>query len=288
MGEDLHLVDQTLEAVFEFALDSGPGLQQRQVQSPHGDVLQHRRHVALGDAQGEAFHHGGLADTGFADQDGVVLAAAGQDIDHLADLEIARQHRVHFALAGVLGQVDGVLIEVGGLAARGARRAFRRGGFGGSAISSLSTEVATMLRKSFLRASAGIFCSSLLTSRTMRASSSSETSARMVKPVRMRVAPKSIEPMVQASVSIFSSDGLSAGVRALPLLSLSRLRVSSADKARLVDAELFQDEGEVSVARIEQLHQVMLDFDVVVRPGQAESRGSLQRQARRIVQFRDE
>ena len=50
----------------------------------------------------------------------------------------------------------------------------------------------------------------------------------MVKPVRILPASKSIEPMVQASVSIFSSVGLKAGVRALPDLSLSRLRVSSA------------------------------------------------------------
>jgi hypothetical protein len=47
----------------------------------------------------------------------------------------------------------------------------------------------------------------------IRESSSSEASARMVKPVRTWPALKSIEPMVQAVVSIFSTVGLIAGVR---------------------------------------------------------------------------
>ena len=50
----------------------------------------------------------------------------------------------------------------------------------------------------------------------------------MVKPVRTWPALKSMEPMVQAVVSIFSTVGLMAGVRALPDFSLSRLRASSA------------------------------------------------------------
>ena len=59
--------------------------------------LQHRRDVALRDAQREAFHHRRLADARLAHQNGVVLAAAGQDVHHLADFEIARQHRVDLA-----------------------------------------------------------------------------------------------------------------------------------------------------------------------------------------------
>ena len=87
--------------------------------------LQRRRHVALRDAQREAFHHGGLADTRLAGQNRIVLAAARQNVDHLADLEIAAQHRIDLAALGALGQVDGVLIEVRRLAAR-RRAAVRR------------------------------------------------------------------------------------------------------------------------------------------------------------------
>ena len=67
-----------------------------------------------------------------------------------------------------------------------------------------------------------------LTSLMRRESSSSETSARIAKPVRTCPALKSIEPIVQAVVSIFSTVGLMAGVRALPDFSLSMLRLSSA------------------------------------------------------------
>jgi hypothetical protein len=60
-------------------------------------VLQRRRHVAARDALREAFHHGRLADAGLADHDRVVLAAAHQDVDHLADLVVAADDRVHLA-----------------------------------------------------------------------------------------------------------------------------------------------------------------------------------------------
>ena len=88
--------------------------------------LQRLGHVALRDAQREAFHHGGLTDARFAHQDGIVLAAAREDIDHLADFEIAAQHRVDLALPGVFREVDGVLVEVRSLAAGLGLLAFRR------------------------------------------------------------------------------------------------------------------------------------------------------------------
>ena len=47
VGEDLHLFDQALQPVLEFALDAGAGLQQRQIERAQRDVLQHRRHVAV-------------------------------------------------------------------------------------------------------------------------------------------------------------------------------------------------------------------------------------------------
>ena len=51
----------------------------------------------LRDAEREAFHHRGLADARLAYQNRIVLAAAGEDVDHLADLEVARQHRIDLA-----------------------------------------------------------------------------------------------------------------------------------------------------------------------------------------------
>ena len=70
----------------------------------------------------------------------------------------------------------------------------------------------------------------------------------MVNPVRTWPASNSSEPMVHASVSILNKVGLKAGVRALPVFSLSRLRVSSPGEPRLVHAELFQDAREIRSA----------------------------------------
>ena len=93
--------------------------------------LQRRRHVAIGDALGEAFDHRGLADPRLAHQDRVVLAAAQQDVDQLADFGIAADDRVDLAAARLFGQVDGIfgqrLALAHGCAAASVRR---RGGAG--------------------------------------------------------------------------------------------------------------------------------------------------------------
>ncbi|MNE08762.1 hypothetical protein D3C81_718880 [compost metagenome] len=110
------LFDHRLEAVLELTFDPGTGLQQPQVQGMQGNMLEHRRHITLGDAQGQPFDDGGFADAGFTGEDRVVLAAAGQDIDHLPYLELAAQNRVDATFAGTLGQVDGVLVKGRGFA----------------------------------------------------------------------------------------------------------------------------------------------------------------------------
>ena len=57
-------------------------------------------HVAVDDPLGEALDDRGLADAGLADQDGVVLGAAGEDLDDAADLVVAPDHRVELAVLG--------------------------------------------------------------------------------------------------------------------------------------------------------------------------------------------
>ncbi|RMR10836.1 hypothetical protein ALP91_05631 [Pseudomonas savastanoi pv. glycinea] len=112
----LGFFDDRLEAVFELAFDPCTGLQQAQIQGVNGDALEHRRHVALHDAQRQTFHHGCFTHTRFTSQDRVVLTAAGQDVDHLPHFELASQYRIDTTIAGALGQVDGVLVQGRGLA----------------------------------------------------------------------------------------------------------------------------------------------------------------------------
>ena len=49
-------------------------------------VAQRRRHVALGDPRGKPLHHRRLADARLTREERIVLAAAHEDVDELADL----------------------------------------------------------------------------------------------------------------------------------------------------------------------------------------------------------
>ena len=109
----LDLVHHRAQAVLELALDAGAGLEQAQVQGAQVDIAQHFRHVVLDDAQGQALHHGGLAHPGFPGEDGVVLAAAHEDVDHLPDFPVPAQDRVDLAGPGQAGQVYRVFVQVG-------------------------------------------------------------------------------------------------------------------------------------------------------------------------------
>ena len=76
-------------------------------------VAQQFRHVAGGDFLGEAFDDGGLAHAGFADEHGIVLGAAAENLDDALDFVLAADDGIELALAGQFGQV-----AAKGLAAR--------------------------------------------------------------------------------------------------------------------------------------------------------------------------
>ncbi|MCY1406267.1 hypothetical protein D9M71_215280 [compost metagenome] len=107
----LHRIDDVLQALFELALDARAGLQQAEVEGAHADGLQAVGDVAFGDTQGQAFDQRGLADTGVADQDGVVLAPPAEDVDDLADFVVAPEHRVDTPVPRLGGYILGVLVE---------------------------------------------------------------------------------------------------------------------------------------------------------------------------------
>ena len=67
--------------------------------------------VAGDDAMGQALDDGGLAHARLADEHGVVLAAAREDLDDALDLLLAPDHRVELARAGSLGEVDAELVD---------------------------------------------------------------------------------------------------------------------------------------------------------------------------------
>ena len=110
------LLDDLLEALLELAAVLGAGDERADVERQDALVEQRLRHVAGDDALGQALGDGGLADARLADQGGVVLGAAREDLDDPLDLLLAADDRVELAGPGGIGQVDAELVDGRGLA----------------------------------------------------------------------------------------------------------------------------------------------------------------------------
>ena len=108
----LHFLDQPLESILELTLHARAGLQHGEVERTQRHVAQGQRHVAFDDPTREALSHRRLANARLAHENRIVLSATRQDVDHLSHFEIATEHRIDLAGAGVGRHVDGILIEV--------------------------------------------------------------------------------------------------------------------------------------------------------------------------------
>ena len=80
------LVHHRLDALLELAAVLRAGDHHRQVEHDDAAVGQQLGHVAVDDPLGEALDDGRLADAGLAQQHGVVLRAAAEDLDGPLDL----------------------------------------------------------------------------------------------------------------------------------------------------------------------------------------------------------
>ena len=107
----LDLFNHVFKAQFKLTFDAGPGLQQPHVQRQQFNTQQRTGHIADGDGVRQAFGHRRFAHTGFTGKDRVVLPAAHEDVDHLANFHLAANNRVQVSVAGALGQAGGELIQ---------------------------------------------------------------------------------------------------------------------------------------------------------------------------------
>ena len=94
-----HLVEHALQPLLEIAAIFGAGDHRAHVEREQAPVLDAVGHVAVGDAQREAFGDRGLADARLADQHRIVLGPAGEHLDGAADFLVAADDRVELALA---------------------------------------------------------------------------------------------------------------------------------------------------------------------------------------------
>jgi hypothetical protein len=87
-----------LQPLLEFAAEFRARDQRAHVERHQPLVAQAFRHVAIDDAQRQAFGDGGLADAGLADQHGIVLGAAREHLDGAADFFVAADHGIELAV----------------------------------------------------------------------------------------------------------------------------------------------------------------------------------------------
>ncbi len=109
------LLDDALEALLEIAAIFGAGEQRAHVQRIDVGLGENFRDVAFDDAPRQAFGDGGLADTGFADQQRIVLAPPAQRLDDALQFAVTADQRVDLALQRQRVEVDRVLLERTGL-----------------------------------------------------------------------------------------------------------------------------------------------------------------------------
>ena len=115
------LLRDLLQALLEVTAIAGPRDERTQVERVDLLVLQRLGDVILDDRLREALDDGGLADAGLADEDGVVLRAARQDLHDALDFLLAPDDGIELVVARGLREVVSELVEhrraaLGGLA----------------------------------------------------------------------------------------------------------------------------------------------------------------------------
>src|SRR5690606_16368346 len=111
-----NLVHHRLDALFELAAVLGAGDHHRQVEHHDALFVQNLGHIARDDLLGHALDDRGLADTGLAEQHGIVLGAPAQHLHQPLDLAGPADDRVQRAFFGQFGQVATEAVEGGRLA----------------------------------------------------------------------------------------------------------------------------------------------------------------------------
>ncbi len=113
----LDLVDDVLQAILEFTLDAGPGLQQAHVEGVQFDTEQGAVRSSCAMRRAKPSTTAVLPTPASPVRIGLFCRRAHQDVDHLANLAIAPDDRVDLAVPRPLRQVGCELVESRCLAA---------------------------------------------------------------------------------------------------------------------------------------------------------------------------
>ena len=104
-------LEDGFQAIFEFAAILGSRDHRAEIQRDDAFSLQRFRNIAGNDALRQPFDNRGLADAGLANQDGIVLGSARQNLNHAADFFVAPNHRIELAFARKLGEIARIALQ---------------------------------------------------------------------------------------------------------------------------------------------------------------------------------
>src|SRR3989338_8668559 len=110
----LRLLDffhDVLEALFEFTTVFGTGDKKAEVEGDKLLIFEGFGNIILRHAEREAFDYRGFADSGFADEDRVVLGAAREYLDDAGYLTVAPNDRIELVLTGERSEIACELCE---------------------------------------------------------------------------------------------------------------------------------------------------------------------------------
>ena len=106
-----NILKHGFQALFELTPVFSTRQQRGHIQRQHLLALEGFRHFFVDDALGQPFNNSRLTDTGFTDENRVVLAATLQDLDRTADFVVTTDHRVELTQTGALGEVEAIFLE---------------------------------------------------------------------------------------------------------------------------------------------------------------------------------
>ena len=105
--------DQRAQPLLVLAAIRRPCQQADGVQRQQTQIAQRDRHAPLRNAHGEPLRDGGLADPGLANERGIVLSLAEQDVDGAGDLLVATPNDLESAGACVVSEISRETIQGG-------------------------------------------------------------------------------------------------------------------------------------------------------------------------------
>ena len=253
--------------------------------------LQGRRHIARDDAISKALDDGRLAHAGLAGEDGIVLAAAHEDVDHLAHFLVAPQHRIDLAGLGIGGEVDRVLIEElrfaagrpgGGLASggrllpvsdRGAQAGLRLGGLGDDFVEVTAQALDGDVLE-FLAAIPGDSGEFFVAQKREQGEPGANISSVEVDAGHR---PRFGEHLDRG--------GAERRLPSIPALECVEVALQFPGQSGAVDSKVLENRNQVVVAAVEHFQQVVLDLHVVVCPCGAQGDGVVKCQPRCIIEL---